>query len=84
MILFTGVTGFLGSQLLIDSLDKKIKLLSNSPTILGFGDIPFRADEIMASEANISKLQRLGWSPKISVSEGLELFLNEYDGNFHD
>ena len=63
---------------------KEIKSLSNSPTILAFGDIHYRADEIMESKADISKLQRLGWSPTFAVSEGLERILNEYDGNFHD
>lgn len=63
---------------------EKIKLLSNSPTILAFGDIPYRTNEMMESRANISQLQRLGWSPTLSVSEGLERILNEYEANFHD
>jgi nucleoside-diphosphate-sugar epimerase len=61
-----------------------IKLLSNSPTILAFGDIPYRTDEIIESRADISKLKRLGWSPTFTFSDGLEGILNKYDGNFND
>ena len=63
---------------------EKIKLLSNSPTTLAFGDIPYRTDEIMESRADISKLKRLGWSPTFKLTEGLEGILNKYDCNFHD
>ena len=62
----------------IRDFSEKIKSLSNSPTILDFGDIPYRADEIMTSSADISQLQGLGWSPTISVPEGLGRILNEY------
>ena len=74
----------LGRCTMIKDFCEKIKLLSNSPTILAFGDIHYRADEIMEFRANISKSQRLGWSPNFSVFEVLEVIFNEYDGNFHD
>ena len=60
---------------------ERIKLLSNSPTQLAFGDIPYRVDEIMESKADISKLQKLGWEPTLSLSKGLEGILNKYIGN---
>lgn len=72
-----------GQCTMIRDFCEKIKFLSNSSTILAFGDVPYRADEIMESRANISKLQRLGWSPIFSLSEGLERIVNEYDGNSH-
>ena len=72
-----------GQSTKIRDFCEKIKFLSNSSTILAFGDMPYRADEIMESRADISKLQRLGWSPIFSVSQGLEGILNEYNGNFH-
>ena len=73
-----------GQSTQIRDFCEKIKLLSNSSTILAFGDIPYRKDEMMESRANISKLLRLGWSPNFSVSKGLEVILNKYDGNFHE
>jgi nucleoside-diphosphate-sugar epimerase len=72
-----------GQCTMIKDFCEKIKFLSNSSTILAFGDVPYRADEIMESRANISKLQRLGWSPIFSLSEGLERIVNEYDSNSH-
>ena len=74
----------LGRCTMIKDFCEEIKSLSNSPTILAFGDIHYRADEIMESRADISQLKRLGWSPTFSVSEGLERVLNEYEANFHD
>lgn len=52
-----------------------VKQLSGSATELGFGDIPYRADEIMHSAADISRLERLGWSPTVSVPEGVKRIL---------
>ena len=66
-----------GQSTQIRDFCEKIKLLSNSSTILAFGDIPYRKDEMMESRANISKLLRLGWSPNFSVSKGLEVILNK-------
>ena len=55
-----------------------VKDLSGSPTELGFGEIPYRADEIMMSTADASKLARLGWRPAVSVEDGLRRILTEY------
>lgn len=55
-----------------------IKSMSKSPTILGFGDIPYISDEIMRSSADIACLKELGWSPTISVQEGIAKILSEY------
>lgn len=73
-----------GKSTQIRDLSEIIKTLSNSPTILSFGDIPYRDDEIMTSSADISQLQELGWSPIISLHEGLGRILNEYKVNVHD
>jgi CDP-paratose synthetase len=55
-----------------------VKELSGSPTELGFGDIPYRSDEIMMSQADASKLERLGWHPMVSVEDGLRRIMAEY------
>ena len=39
---------------------------------LGFGRRPARAVEVPALKADISRLQALGWSPQIGISEGLD------------
>lgn len=55
-----------------------IKSLSNSNTVLGFGDIPYRADEIMQSKADIKQMTELGWQPKTSLEEGIQKILEIY------
>lgn len=55
-----------------------VKELSSSSTELGFGDIPYRADEIMHSAADISRLERLGWTPTVTVRSGIQRILDAY------
>jgi CDP-paratose synthetase len=55
-----------------------VKSLSGSTTELGFGDEPYRSDEIMTSAADVSALRELGWSPKVSVDQGIRRVLAAY------
>jgi nucleoside-diphosphate-sugar epimerase len=55
-----------------------IKTLSGSSSELGFGDIPYRDDEIMNSTADISALCALGWQPTVSVEQGIRRILEIY------
>lgn len=50
---------------------EKIHEISNSHTTLAFGEIPYRANEIMYSTADIAPLGKLGWVPTIGVDEGV-------------
>jgi len=39
---------------------------------IGFGDVPYRPDQVMHLEANIDKLTRdTGWRPRVSLEEGI-------------
>ncbi len=39
---------------------------------LGFGEVPYRPDQVMHLEADISKLRRItGWKPQVGLAEGL-------------
>ena len=58
-----------------------IKELSNSTTLLGFGDMPYRSDEIMESCAINAELQQIGWDPKINIQDGVGSIINEYQKN---
>lgn len=55
-----------------------VRELSGSSTELGFGDIPYRADEIMHSAADISRLERLGWTPRVMMRDGIQNILDDY------
>ena len=51
----------------------QIRDLINPSLSLGIGEIPYREDQVMYLEANISKLTAAtGWNPKTSLKEGLE------------
>lgn len=67
-----------GKSIEIREFVNTLKKLSNSPTIINFGKIPYRSDEIMESKADIQELLNLGWTPKYSIEEGLENILKQY------
>jgi UDP-glucose 4-epimerase len=39
---------------------------------LGFGEVPYRPDQVMMLQADIRRLQELGWAPRVSLSAGLK------------
>jgi CDP-paratose synthetase len=49
-----------------------LKELTNSNSILNFGAIPYRENELMHSETDNSDLIKLGWKPKYTIKEGLQ------------
>ena len=48
-----------------------IKINTSSTSKLDYGAIPYRNNELMESENDISKLKHLGWKVKTSIEEGL-------------
>lgn len=48
------------------------ELTRNDKTVLNFGAIPYRRNELMECIIDISRLKKLGWEPKISLREGIE------------
>ncbi len=48
---------------------------SQSKTVLKFGAIPYRENELMESKANIEELQKIGWRSKINLERGIELMV---------
>ena len=57
-----------------------VKELNTNQTIttkLSFGGISYRENENMNMEANITKLQNLGWKPQVSVEDGIKKIIKE-------
>lgn len=44
----------------------------NQKTCLNFGAIPYRKNEIMTSNVDITGLSALGWKPEVSLNDGLK------------
>lgn len=61
-----------GVPIKIKDFVTKVKYLcGNTRTVLNFGKIPYRPNEVMLSKVNTSKLKKLGWSPKVSIDSGI-------------
>lgn len=63
-----------GAAISINSLAERILKLSRSSAGLIYGES--RSGDVVHSVASVEKLFRFGWEPKISLNEGLELFIN--------
>ena len=56
----------------VRSIVEKIRDLIDPELLLGFGDVPYRPDQVMHLQADISRLkQATGWSPQVSLDQGL-------------
>lgn len=66
-----------GQAVSIKDFVQAIKFISDSPTILNFGALPYREDEIMCSKADIIELNDIGWYPKYSYNEALMKIVKE-------
>ncbi|MCE9559059.1 MAG: NAD(P)-dependent oxidoreductase [Armatimonadetes bacterium] len=51
------------------------------PTLpLGFGEVPYRADQVMRLEPRIDRLKKaIDWKPRVSLEEGLLRTVNSFD-----
>jgi len=62
-----------GQAVPLCSIVERLRNLINPSIALGFGDIPYRPDQVMHLEADISRLNKAtGWSPQINLDEGLK------------
>jgi nucleoside-diphosphate-sugar epimerase len=48
-----------------------IRDLVNPSAELGFGEIPYRPDQVMVLQADMHRLQSLGWKQEVDIHEGL-------------
>jgi nucleoside-diphosphate-sugar epimerase len=67
-----------GKSIQIRDFVKIIATTSQSPTILEFGALDYRDDEIMNSCADNRDIRTLGWQPTIEPQQGILSILNAY------
>jgi len=65
------------APLLRDTLFR-LRELVNPGASLGFGDIPYRSDQVMVLQADTSRLSDLGWSVGVSLDDGLRETVSWY------
>lgn len=56
---------------------KELNVNQTITTKLNFGALAYRANENMNMEANITKLQNLGWKPQVSIEDGIKKIIKE-------
>ena len=56
----------------IRSIAERIRDMIDPELPLGFNEVPYRPDQVMHLQADISRLRQVaGWSPQVSLDEGL-------------
>jgi nucleoside-diphosphate-sugar epimerase len=61
----------------VKQIVKELNVNQIITTKLNFGTVAYRANENMKMEANIVKLQKLGWKPKVSIEDGIKKIIKE-------
>ncbi len=60
-----------GEAVTIREFVEMVHSITESKTVLNFGVLPYRENEIMESQADINALKALGWSAKVGLRDGL-------------
>lgn len=61
-----------GTATSIREFVERVHRITESKTVLAFGEIPYQEDEIMFSQANIEPLTALGWTCKVGLEDGIK------------
>jgi nucleoside-diphosphate-sugar epimerase len=61
----------------VKQIVKELNVNQTITTKLNFGALAYRANENMNMEANITKLQNLGWKPQVSIEDGIKKIIKE-------
>ncbi len=68
-----------GRAIKVKEIIKYLKKATNSSTKINFGAIPYRPDQVMHMEADITQLStHLGWTPQTDIRTGLSKMIKYY------
>ena len=68
--------GHTKNSVIRDVCNEIASIMGKNHELLKFGDIPMRPDQVYKLWVSTSKLQNLGWQPKVNLSEGLTHTIN--------
>jgi len=63
----------------VEQIVREFKSKQNISTKLNFGAISYRENENMTMQANITKLEKLGWQPKVVIEDGIKRILQDIE-----
>jgi len=66
-----------GRSISIMDFVQMVHRLSQSKTQLNFGALPYRAGEVMQSEADVSALEAMGWRCQYDIESGLKSVIEQ-------
>ena len=66
-----------GQAIMIRDVVEMAHQLTGSLTKLKFGDIPYRENETMQSQSDIVPMKSLGWSPSVTLFDGLNMVIKK-------
>jgi nucleoside-diphosphate-sugar epimerase len=66
-----------GNVITIKNFIETVKKITNSTTILNFGSMPYRENEIMTINPDPSKMHNLGWNAKLKLEFGIKMMVAE-------
>lgn len=70
----------IGSQEVVSIKDFVLmikRLVGNQKTVLNFGAIPYRENEVMDCSVDVSEIKKLGWQCRCSLEQGLEKMIRQ-------
>lgn len=65
-----------GIAVSIKAFSELVREQCESSIFLDLGALPYRTGEIMSSSANIARMNKLGWKPKVALNEGIANLIN--------
>jgi CDP-paratose synthetase len=65
-----------GNVITIKNFIETVKKITNSTTILNFGSMPYRENEIMTINPDPSKMHSLGWHAKLKLEHGIQMMIS--------